>query len=72
MELTQLDFLRRFSAQERISIRASDDPVVMDFLHLLSMAKWIRLDDADTLGGLAYLEHVGLLASGRAEAILAG
>lgn len=70
--LTQLNFLRRFTAPERIAIRASADPVVIDFLHLLSLAQSVRLDDADTLAGVGYLEQAGLVAVGRAAEILAG
>lgn len=69
--LTQLAFLRRFTLAERLAIRASSDPIVVDFLHLLNLAQDIRLDDADTLAGVAYLEQAGLLASGRAAVILA-
>lgn len=69
--LTQLAFLRRFTAEERIASRASADPVVQDFLHLLGLAQEIRLDDADTVAGVNYLESLGLLAAGRAAAVLA-
>lgn len=68
--LTQLAFLRRFTAEERIAIRASADPVVQDFLHLLGLAQDIRLDDADTVAGVGYLESLGLLAVGRAAVVL--
>lgn len=69
--LTQLAFLRRFTAEERIACRASSDPVVQDFLHLLGLAQEIRLDDADTIAGVGYLESLGLLAEGRAAVVLA-
>ena len=69
--LTQLAFLRRFTAEERIASRASVDPVVQDFLHLLGLAQEIRLDDADTVAGVNYLESLGLLAEGRAAEVLA-
>lgn len=69
--LTQLAFLRRFTAEERIACRASSDPVVQDFLHLLGLAQDVRLDDADTVAGVQYLESLGLLDAGRAAAVLA-
>ncbi len=69
--LTQLTFLRRFTAEERVVIRASADPLVVDFLHLLGLAQEIRLDDADTVAGVNYLESLGLLAEGRAAVVLA-
>lgn len=68
--LTQLAFLRRFTPEERIAIRASNDLVVQDFLHLLGLAQDIRLDDADTVAGVGYLESLGLLAAGRAAVVL--
>lgn len=68
--LTQLAFLRRFTAAERIAARASSDPVIVDFLHLLALAQEVRLDDSDTQAGVRYLETVGILATGRADAIL--
>ena len=67
--LTQLGFLRRFTAQERIAIRASTDPVIIDFLHLVNLAQDIELDDPDTVAGLAYLEAQQLIAAGRADEI---
>ncbi|MBP8282825.1 MAG: hypothetical protein KAX46_02760 [Chromatiaceae bacterium] len=68
--LTQLAFLRRFTAAERIAIRASTDAVVQDFLHLLGLAQDVRVDDADTVAGVNYLEQEALLATGRAAVIL--
>lgn len=70
--ITQLDFLRRFTTEERIAIRASTDAVVQDLLHLLGLAQDIRVDDADTIAGVGYLESLGLLAEGRAAEMLAG
>lgn len=71
LQLSKLAFLRRFTAEERIAIRASTDPVIVDFLHLLDLAQEVQLDDADTQAGVRYLESAGLLAAGRAEVILA-
>lgn len=68
--LTQLEFLRRFTAQERITIRASSDPIIVDFLHLLNLAQDVRTDDADTSAGVNYLETMGLIDQGRAAQIL--
>ena len=67
--LTQLGFLRRFTAQERIAIRASSDPIIVDFLNLVNLAQDINLDDSDTAAGLAYLEAQELIAKGRAAEI---
>ena len=40
-------------------------------LPLLGLAQDVRLDDADTVAGVNYLESLGLLAEGRAAAVLA-
>lgn len=69
--LTRLEFARRLTLEERIAIRASADPVVADIMHLVDLAQEIRLDDADTIAGVEYLERAGLLAPGRAREILA-
>ena len=71
ISLTQLEFLRRFSAEERIAIRSSDNPIIVDFLHLLNLAQEIKTDDPDTIAGVNYLETLNLIAEGRAAEILA-
>lgn len=68
--LTQLEFLRLFTAEERIVVRLSTDSLVVDFLYLLNLAQDVKLDDPDTIAGVNYLESLGLLAEGRAAEIL--
>lgn len=70
LQLTQLNFLRRFTSQERITAKASNDPIIEDFMYLLTLAQDIRLDDQDTIAGVNYLEQQGILAEGRAAEIL--
>lgn len=72
--LSRLEFLHRFTAEERVAIRqaSTTDPIIYDFLDLLYQAQEVRADDADTRAGLQYLETKGLLASGRATEILTG
>ena len=70
--LSRLEFLRRFTAPERVAIRQSTDPYVQDFYHLLDAAAEVRVDDPDTVAGLAYLAQIGLLTQARADAILEG
>ena len=69
-QLTKLQFLRRFTVQERLAIRASTNPIILDFMQLLDLAQDVRLDDPDTLIGVNYLEQQELLAKGRAVEIL--
>ncbi len=69
--LTQLAFLRRFTAPERIAIRASTDPVIQDFLQLVSLAQDILVTDPDTQMGVGYLAQQGFIAPERVAEILA-
>jgi hypothetical protein len=71
--LTKLDYLRRFTAEERINIRAvcKTNAVLEDFMVLMDLASEINLDDPDTIAGVHTLEAVGLLAQGRTSEILA-
>jgi hypothetical protein len=71
--LSKLEYLRRFTGTERISIRtaAKSNAVLEDYLAMLELAEEIRLDDADTVAAVNMLEQVGLLATGRAAEILA-
>lgn len=71
LQLTKLQFLRRFTTQERIAIRGSTNPVIVDFMQLLDLALDVRLDDPDTVDGLHYLESLNLIGVGRAAEILA-
>ena len=68
--ITKLTFLRRFTAEERIAIRASADPVIVDFMAMLDLASEVRLDDPGTSAALDYLTCIGLLAPDRADTIL--
>lgn len=65
-------FLKRFTQDERIAARdlARTDARIEDFMHLLDRAEEVRSDDPDTLGGLARLTELGVLAEGRMAEIL--
>lgn len=70
--MTKLDFLRRFSAEERIAIRtvAKTNPVLEDYMAMIDLAQDIDTADTDTKTGVQMLESVGLIAAGRAQEIL--
>ena len=70
MILTPLEFLRRFTAEERIAIRAVDDPVIEDGLHLLSLAQDVDTENDDTRRFLAYLVAQGHLTQSAANRVL--
>lgn len=71
--LTKLDFLRRFTTQERIAIReaAKTDPVIFDAMDLLNMATYVSLTDQDTINLVGYLALQGVVAQTRVSEILA-
>ena len=71
--VTKLEYLRRFTGEERVTIRtvAKSNAVLEDYLALLELAEEVNLDDADTVGAVSMLEGAGLIATGRAAEILA-
>lgn len=71
---TRLEYLRRFTPAERITIRgaAASSPVLNDYLLLLDLAEEVRSDDPDTIAAVQMLEGSGLIAPGRAAEILGG
>ena len=68
--LTRLEFLRRFTPQQRISIRASNDPVIQDGMGLLDLAQEVRVDDPDTVFFVGYLVQQNLITQADADRIL--
>ena len=71
---SQVEWLRRFTANERIAIRAAAaaNPLLDDYIKLMDATQEIHVDDPDTISGVQTLEAVGLLAVGRADEILNG
>jgi hypothetical protein len=72
-QITKLDFLNRFTAEERIGIRtaAQASPAIADYLAMLDAAQDVSLIDPRTIGGVQALEAAGLIGEGRAAEILA-
>lgn len=69
---TVIDFLRRFTQQERIDIvtAAKTDPVIADYQYLLDRTASVHINDPELIAGVEYLESAGEIAEGRAAAIL--
>lgn len=70
--LTHLEFLRRFTATERVTITAASaqNPALADYMKMLDSAKLINLSDADVAAGVSTLEQAGIITAGRANEIL--
>lgn len=75
--ISGVQYLRRFTQAERITIRAaaSQSPELDDYLKLLDITiaqgGVIDLNDPDTIAAVGLLEAVGLIAPGRAAEVLA-
>ena len=72
--LTKLEYLRRFTVEERVAIRAAaaSNPLLADYLQLMELAQEINTGDPDTIAAVTMLEQAGLIAAGRAQEILNG
>ena len=72
--MTKLEYLRRFTVEERVAIRAAaeQNAVLADYLQLMELAQDINTGDADTIAAVTMLEQAGLIAAGRAQEILNG
>jgi hypothetical protein len=72
LPITRLAFLNRFTTAERIAVRdaAKTNPVVEDFMDMISLAGFIDLGRTDTQLGVGYLAQQGYLTAERAQAIL--
>ncbi len=70
--ITPYAFKARMTAAERIAVRAAavTTPAIHDYMDLLDSVRQVDLDHADTVAGTQALEAGGLLAAGRAAAIL--
>lgn len=71
--MTKLQFLRRFTTQERIAIRelAKTDAIVFDAMSLMDMADYVDINDTDVVQMCGYFAYVGAITSTRAMEILA-
>ncbi len=68
--VSRLEFLRRFTAQQRISIRAANDPVIVDGLQLLDLAEDVNLQDPDTVYFVNHCASQGYITTADADRIL--
>ncbi len=69
--MSRLDFLKRFTSDERIAIRASTDPVILDAQEMLGLAEFIDVSDPYTVQYVNYLASNGFITQDRVAQILA-
>lgn len=72
--LSKLEYLRRFTSEERVTIRAAakQSPMLEDYLAMMELAEEINTGDADTIAAVQMLEQAGLIGEGRANEVLNG
>jgi hypothetical protein len=72
MHLTKLDFLNRFSVEEKVAIltAAESSAELKVYLFDFNNSDVIDLTDAETVTAVNMLETAGLIATGRAAEIL--
>lgn len=72
--LTHLQFLRRFTSDERAAINtaAKENASVNDYMSMLQMAKFISTKDTDLILAVNMLEQNKIIGKGRAGQILVG
>lgn len=68
--VSRLEFLRSFTAQQRIAIRAANDPIIVDALQLLDLAEEINLQDPDTVYFVNHCAAQGYISQADADRIL--
>lgn len=70
--LTHLEFLRRFTSDERIAITQAglSNTAIADYIKMLDVAKFINTTDSDVAAGVQSLEAAGVIDVGRAAEIL--
>lgn len=72
--ITKLEYLRRFTVEERTAIRAAAkvSPILEDYLELMSLAEEINLNDPDISSAIDMLVQAGMLTQDRAHEVLNG
>lgn len=73
-KVSPVEFKLLFTRAERVAIKASTDPVVLDFFSIVEDQRLTHVDLAlqSTQDALSYLESKALIAVGRKAAILTG
>jgi len=72
-QITVHEFLSRFTAIERITIKeaAKTNPALADYMEMLYQASFVDPDSPELYGGLYYLTILGLITQDRIPALVA-
>lgn len=68
--ITKLEFISKFTTEERLAAYNSSDPIIKDAFNMLQLATDIDLEDSRTIQLVQYLTYVGILTPQRAMEIL--
>lgn len=68
--MSKLEFLSRFTLQERTLARSSADPIINDILKMLDLAEIVDLNYPPTIQGVHYMSMIGLLTPERVQEVL--
>jgi len=69
-----IEYKMLFTSAERIAVKASADPVIIDLQELMNDPRTLNVDLSlkSVQDALDYMTHLGILADGRKEEILTG
>lgn len=68
--LTKLQFLGKFTMQERIAITSSPDPVIMDIMRMFDIADYINMADPKTVQAIQYFLYTNHITPERYAEIM--
>lgn len=63
--LTKLQFLDKFTINERIAITASADPIVNDIMRMFNIADYINMEDPKTIQAIQYFMYANYITQDR-------
>jgi hypothetical protein len=69
-KLTKLDFMSKFTTQERVAVQQSTDPILKDAMTLLQLSEFIDVTDQRTMMLVGYMAMTGVILDTRVAEIL--
>ena len=73
-KVSAIEYKMLFTSEERIAVKASVDPIIIDLQELLNDPRTVNVDLSlqSISDALDYMTHLGLIAAGRKDEILTG